>query len=51
MQTKTRNEISNEYKWDLTTIYKSDKDFYKDVDIAKELFNKLNSYKGILFDQ
>ena len=50
MQTKTRNEISNEYKWDLTTIYKSDKDFYKDVDIAKELFNKLNSYKGILFD-
>ena len=49
MQVKTRDEISNEYKWDLTTIYKSDEDFYKDIDIAKELFDKLNSYKGKLF--
>ncbi len=50
MQVKNRNEISNEFKWDLTTIYKSDEDFYKDLEKSKKLFDKLNSYKGKLFD-
>ena len=49
MQVKMRNKISNEYKWDLSTIYKSDKDFFKDIDKTKKLFDKLNSYKDKLF--
>ena len=34
---KLRSEISDEYKWDLTSIYKTDEDFYKDL---KEVSNK-----------
>ena len=49
MQVKTRDKISDEYKWDLSTIYKSDEDFYKDIDKLKKLLSKLNSYKGKLF--
>jgi len=49
MQVKMRDKISNEYKWDLSTIYKSDKDFFKDIDKTKKLFDKLNSYKDKLF--
>ena len=28
---KTRDQISSEYKWDLTTIYKTDNDFLEDL--------------------
>ena len=29
---KNRSEIPEELKWDLTTIYKTDEDFYKDIE-------------------
>ena len=28
---KTRSEISSEYKWDLTTIFKTEEDFMCDL--------------------
>ena len=28
---KTRNEIKEEYKWDLTKIFKSDEECYKEL--------------------
>ena len=28
---KTRSEIEEQYKWDLTTIYKSDELWYEDL--------------------
>lgn len=42
---KTRNEIDDKYKWDLTTIYKSDDEWQKDFDKAKEDMLKISDYK------
>ena len=30
---RTRSSIDDKYKWDLTKIYKTNDDFYKDLDI------------------
>ena len=43
-----RNEIDNKDKWDLTLIYKSDEDFYKDLEIAKKEIKKVDSFKDFL---
>jgi oligoendopeptidase F len=40
-----RSEIPENYKWDIETIYKSKNDLLEDVNRAKELINKLSSYK------
>ena len=43
---KKREEIDDKYKWDLTTIYKTDEEFLKDLkNIASEI-NKIEKYKG-----
>ena len=42
MKQKKRSEISDNYKWDLTTIYKSDEEFYKEYEITK---NKVLEFK------
>ena len=42
---KTRDEIEEIYKWDLTPIYKSDKLWYQDLEKAKEEIKKVTSYK------
>lgn len=34
---KTRSEIDNKYKWDLTTIYKSDEAFYEEYKKVEEM--------------
>ena len=34
---KTRSEISNDYKWDLTKIFETDSDFDKFYDETKKL--------------
>ena len=46
---KNRNEIPEELKWDLTTIYKTDEDFYKDIENAKKIIDEMYSYKGKIF--
>ena len=43
---KTRDEIEEKYKWDLTTIYKSDEEFKKELDDIKKELEKVKEYKG-----
>ncbi len=45
---KLRDMISDEYKWDLTTIYKTDDLWYEDLDRAKEEVKKVSNYKDLL---
>ena len=45
---KTRDEIETKYTWDLTLIYKTDKEFEKDYEkVSKEIKN-ITKYQGIL---
>lgn len=43
---KLRCEIEDEYKWDLTKIYKDEKEWQKDFDDVKEEILKATSYKN-----
>ena len=43
---RTREEIEEKYKWDLTTIYKSDEEFNKELKNVKEELEKVTNYKG-----
>lgn len=43
---KLRCEIEDKYKWDLTKIYKDEKEWQKDFDYAKEEILKATSYKN-----
>ena len=43
---RTRDEIEEKYKWDLTTIYKSDEEFNKELKSVKEKIEKVINYKG-----
>ena len=45
---KTRNEIEEKYKWDLSTLYKNEEEFNKELLKAKELIEKVTEYKGKL---
>lgn len=47
---KTRDEISNEYKWDLTSIYKDVDSFNKDCEELSKKIDNISKYKDILFD-
>ena len=40
---KLRKEIAEKYKWDLTTIYKSDDEFYKEYEKVKQMIDSLNT--------
>lgn len=42
---KLRSEIKDEYKWDLTKIYKDEKEWQKDFDDVKEKILKVLEYK------
>ena len=42
---KLRCEIEDEYKWDLTKIYKDEKEWQKDFDDVKDKILKVTSYK------
>jgi len=48
MNQKTRNEISNEYKWDLTSIYQTDEDWYKDYEIIKKQVTDVKKFEGTI---
>lgn len=43
---KKRKAIKDEYKWDLTKIYKSDEECLKDLEELKTLLPKIESFRG-----
>lgn len=43
-----RNEIDEQYKWDLSDIYKSDEDLKNDLDRVVGLIKKFEGFKGSL---
>ena len=47
---KTRNEIDERYKWDLTTIFKTEKEFFENIKIVSKEMEKVKNFKGKLLD-
>ncbi len=45
-----RKDIDKSLKWDTEKIYKTDEDFYKDVEEVKNLIEKTKTYKGRILD-
>lgn len=45
---KNRSEIESIYKWDLTKIYKNDKEFLKDIEKVEKVLPKLSKYKDTM---
>ena len=43
---KTREEIEEQYKWDLSTIFKSDDDFKNELEAVKKEVESVSDYKG-----
>ncbi len=50
MEYKTREEVPNEYKWNLSKMYKDSKEIEKDIEDVKELTNEILNYKGHILD-
>ena len=47
---KLRSEIDDNYKWDLSSIYKSDEDFLEELSNFNNEIQKLNNYKDNMMD-
>ena len=45
---RTRNEIEEKYKWDLSFLYKNEEEYNNDIDKLKKLIDKLTDYEGKL---
>ena len=45
-----RNEVPEEYKWDLTSFYKNDKDFNDSIKVCSEKITELKKYVGCTKD-
>ena len=43
-----RSSIDDNYKWDLTSIYKNDEEFNKDLEKAKKEIKKVVEFKDLL---
>lgn len=43
-----RKDVEERLKWDTTSIYKNDEDFYKDIEEVKKLAKDLTGFKGRL---
>lgn len=43
---KTRSEIEEKYKWDLTTIFKTDEDWSNELENVKQELENVTNYKG-----
>ena len=44
----TRDEVPQEYTWDLTDLYESDEAWLDDYESAGEMVEKISSYRGRL---
>ncbi len=42
-----RRDIEEQFKWDLSHIYKNEKEFYKDYEYVQDNISILDNYKGI----
>ena len=47
---RTRQEIEEQYKWDLTTIFKNDEKFSSELEFVKKEIETLKDYKGKIVD-
>lgn len=47
---RTRSSIDDKYKWDLTKIYKTNDDFYKDLDVLKDKIEEFSKYETNVFE-
>lgn len=47
---RTRQEIEEQYKWDLTTIFKNDEKFSSELEVVKKEIETLKDYKGKIVD-
>lgn len=47
---KKRDEIEEKYKWDLTTIYKNDEEFLKDLENIEREISNFQKFKGHILD-
>ena len=45
---KLRNEIDNQYKWDLTTIFKTDEEFLKEYEDLKLNIKEISKYEELI---
>ena len=43
---RKREEIEEKYTWDLTTIFKSDDDWYKELELVSSEVERIPNYKG-----
>ena len=50
MEYKTREEVPNEYKWDLSKMYDNDSDIEKDIEKVKELTKEILEFKSHILD-
>ena len=50
MEYKSRKEVPNEYKWDLSKMYKNNEEIEKDIKIIDELTEKILKFKSHIMD-
>lgn len=50
MEYKSRNDVPEKYKWDLSDFFKNEEEFNKSLNETKKLIKKLSSYKGCTKD-
>lgn len=50
IQEKTRNQIDEQYKWDLTKIFKTEQEFHNEYEILKKEIKKMEKYNNHLLD-
>ena len=50
MEYKSRKEVPEKYKWDLTDFYKDEKEFEKSFKETSTLIKDLDKYKGCTKD-
>lgn len=48
IEEKTRSEISDEYKWDLTLMYKNEDEYKSDFEELQKCVQNIKKYKGII---
>ena len=47
---KLRSEIDNKYKWDLSSIYKTDEEFLSDINKLHSKINNIKKYENTIMD-